>query len=215
MSLTNQITNSLVEQESPHVHCEHCNTVPCCFCVCHDALTGTYLDGFKTNVDLASAHLAKEMQASYFYRNAASSASYLNFTGFAAFFEDQRRGEEQHSQKLIDYIAAIGEQPSYVAIFPPALFSGHLPSIAHTVQAAYDLELYLKEYIKQAASLADDQGWHEYRELLDTYIADQVIEVDTLRRLEQDVQAAYIADDTWWIGVQIIENRLRSEFGVK
>ena len=109
--------------------------------------------------------------------------------GMAAFFKSQVIGEEEHVEKLVQFLEARRLPVEYRPI-QNILLGSPMASPLNMIFAAEAAELGLEQFIWEQATNVEKDGMHDYRELLDFFIAEQVEEVGVVKRIAEDISYA-------------------------
>lgn len=123
---------------------------------------------------LLNAQVNEEIYSSYLYLSMAAYFNANNFTGFAAWMEEQSKEEYAHAMKFYNYIHSVGGKVTLEAINKPQAEWG---SSLEAFENAHKHELHITERINNLMNLALDEKDHATRSFLNWFVDEQVEEV--------------------------------------
>ena len=133
---------------------------------------------------MINQNIMRELESAYLYMGLAAQSDYRDWPGFAHWFDKQSDEEFEHARKLIDFMRERRELVEYQTLDEPDV---EADDMADVVEVALKAEIALRDFIHAQAHKAEDAD-PAYREFLDWYIAEQVEEIEQLKRLLADVK---------------------------
>jgi ferritin len=133
----------------------------------------------------------EELFSAYLY---ASMSSYFEFTslkGFAKWMSVQSKEEEQHAQRIVNYMHNRGARVVRAAIAAPQT---DWPSPLAAFEDAYKHECHISSCINRLATLAIKESDHATHALMEWFVTEQVEEESNADQLVQ--QLRMIGDNT-------------------
>lgn len=126
---------------------------------------------------LLNAQVNEEIYSSYLYLSMAAYFSANNFTGFAAWMQEQSKEEYAHAMKFYHYIESIGGKVTLEAINKP---QAEWSSPIDAFENAHKHELHITAKINDLMNLAIDEKDHATNSFLRWFVDEQVEEVATV-----------------------------------
>lgn len=143
--------------------------------------------------------IRRELEAGYLYLSMSNYFEEENLPGFAAWMRAQSQEERDHALRIVDHLQDRDARVTYAELGAP---HSEWDSPLHAIRAALEHEKEVSRHIHDLYDLAQEEGDHPARVMLEWFVEEQVEEertfgdlVNHLERIDGQAAGLLVLDD--------------------